>query len=333
LPEETSLVDFIHGVVGQSGLESDLEELVRNNIELLFGADVSALIVGQQVRDQNNKRSDLIALTDQGHLVLIELKRSTEAANYRSEPLEFQAIRYAATLATIRSVDELVRDMFEDYVARHRSELDQEGLAQLTDGELAKRLVQQFLDDNLINKDAFNQNQTIFLVAPGFSEEALSACAWLSHSGTDIHCVVARPLVVDGSYFLLFDEVIPPRSLSDYYVKVRPQTSVGRKKRASSRPTGARQRATSASRASTMVRWPDLFASGVVHVGDKLVLDKLLSATAWGKWVKGWPAINIYDHAFLLSSDGRRVRLTDLRRQVASNREEDASEVLINEEA
>lgn len=130
-PEEIGFQEFVQRLLGTQGKESHLEELVRSNVELLFGNDVSALIVGQQVYDQNNKRSDLVALDDKGNLVLIELKRSGEDMRHRSEPLEFQAIRYAATVATIRSIDDLVRDMFEDYVRRHRVELDKEGLTAL----------------------------------------------------------------------------------------------------------------------------------------------------------------------------------------------------------
>ncbi len=48
-PEEIGFQEFVQRLLGTQGKESHLEELVRFNVELLFGNDVSALIVGQQV--------------------------------------------------------------------------------------------------------------------------------------------------------------------------------------------------------------------------------------------------------------------------------------------
>jgi predicted type IV restriction endonuclease len=88
-------------------------------------------------------------------------------------------------------------------------------------------------------------------------------------------------------------------------------------------------------RPRTVVRWPELFASGLLKVGDWLILNtpqgevrarlidnqgrvthegETMSAGMWGKEVRGWSTINIYDHTFV-DINGRRVPVQELRRQ------------------
>lgn len=81
--------------------ESDIEELLRNNIEMIADEEKSMLIVGQQVRNVHYGRSDLIAFDNNGDIVLIEIKRDRKDIENRKESFEFQAIRYAASYATI----------------------------------------------------------------------------------------------------------------------------------------------------------------------------------------------------------------------------------------
>jgi RecB family endonuclease NucS len=76
--------------------ESDIEEFLRKNIQLIFEEE-SLLIVGQQLVDTQNGRSDLVAIDGNGDLVLIEIKRDKDDIKNRKEPLELQAIRYAAS--------------------------------------------------------------------------------------------------------------------------------------------------------------------------------------------------------------------------------------------
>ena len=55
--------------------ESDIEEIIRSNIDLLCDDEESMLIVGQQVKNDQNGRSDLTAIDNNGDIVLIEIKR------------------------------------------------------------------------------------------------------------------------------------------------------------------------------------------------------------------------------------------------------------------
>lgn len=88
--------------------EENIEEFLRKNIEVLID-DETLLIVGRQVRNEKNGRSDLTAVDNSGNIVLIEIKRDRKDIEHRREAFEFQAIRYAASYATIEKTDDLVK--------------------------------------------------------------------------------------------------------------------------------------------------------------------------------------------------------------------------------
>src|SRR5437763_767045 len=104
LPEEASL-NAIRIANDLHLKEVDLEELIRGNIDLLpedvrderFPKRRNMLIIGRQTRNERGGRPDLVAVDGEGSLVLIELKRSADDMESRSEPFETQAVRYAAS--------------------------------------------------------------------------------------------------------------------------------------------------------------------------------------------------------------------------------------------
>lgn len=54
-------------------------------------------------------------MDNSGNIVLIEIKRDKKEIECRKESFEFQAIRYAASYATIDNVDELVKKVYAPY--------------------------------------------------------------------------------------------------------------------------------------------------------------------------------------------------------------------------
>jgi RecB family endonuclease NucS len=87
--------------------ENDIEEILRNSIDMICDEEDSMLIVGRQVRNEKNGRSDLTAVDNNGNIVLIEIKRDRKDIEHRREAFEFQAIRYAASYAIIDKTDDL----------------------------------------------------------------------------------------------------------------------------------------------------------------------------------------------------------------------------------
>lgn len=90
-------------------LENDIEEILRCSVDMLCDDEDSMLIVGRQVKNDKLGRSDLTAVDNNGNIVLIEIKRDRKDIESRKEAFEFQAIRYAASYATIESPDDLVK--------------------------------------------------------------------------------------------------------------------------------------------------------------------------------------------------------------------------------
>ena len=164
--------------------ESYIEEILRKNVDMICDDAESMLIVGQQVKNQKNGRSDLTAMDDDGNIVLIEIKRDKKDIELRREAFEFQAIRYAASCATIKSTDELIQNVFAPYVEKHKAEFQTAGT--LTSTEIAQRSLDDFIRTNDIK--SFNERQRIVLVASEFDEQTLSAVAWLNSNQVDISC-------------------------------------------------------------------------------------------------------------------------------------------------
>lgn len=278
--------------------ESHIEEILRKNVDMVCDDEESMLIVGQQVRNAKNGRSDLTAIDNNGDIVLIEIKRDKKDIEGRREEFEFQAIRYAASCATIKSTDELVQDLFAPYVEKHKSEFSQ--VAGLTSSEIAKRELQEFIDANDIS--SFNNHQRIILVASEFDEQTLSAVAWLNNNQVDISCYQICPFKFNGSILLDMKKLLPLVEYDDYYVNVAKKGSIqkGRKKDISRR---------SLPKIDAMLDW------GVVKAGDIIVAkgrsDEAVlqsngqvktaagtqSMQQWLKNVFGWSSVQTYAFA------------------------------------
>lgn len=313
--EELSLADILvrNGNEGIRFKEADLEEFVRKNIQLVFPQE-TLLIVGQQVVNKEGGRSDLVALDDSGSIVLIELKRDANDMKTRKEALEFQAIRYAANYALIKTPQELVQKLLAPYVEKYRTEYNRN---ELTPTQLALEILDAFLDNNKIKPLDFNQKQRIVLIASSFDEQTLSACAWLSKNNIDLSCLSINPMKYDQKYFFAIEQTIPPGNLDDFFVEV-----VDRKNPTSPNPRTSR---TNLPKMSKLFEWKLIKANDEVYIPIKpeetaIVIDsksvkykgEIIRFNNWGTKVTGWSAINIYEWTYLKSSDKS---LDDLRKE------------------
>ena len=77
--------------------ELDIEEFLKNHAEEVFEEE-NLFIVGQQVKNTSKGKTDLVAIDENGNIVLIEIKRDLDDIRRRREKFEYQAIRYAASL-------------------------------------------------------------------------------------------------------------------------------------------------------------------------------------------------------------------------------------------
>lgn len=278
--------------------ENVIEEFLASNLELIVEEDENLLIVGQQVRNTSNGRTDLIAVDEEGNLVLIEVKRDIDDIKNRKEPFEFQAIRYAANLAKINDVDTLVNKIYAPYIEK-KGAIIQEGL---TATEQAQRNLNEFLESN-DSERTFNRKQRIILVASQFDDQTLSACAWLNSNSVDISCISIEPMKIDEQLFLDITKILPVQRTEDFYVDVADI------KYTSNRNTQTRtSKKRYLPRMKELFKWSILVPDQKVYIKNKadseaVIIDEntvsfngeTMTYNEWAKKVTGWSAMSVYE--------------------------------------
>jgi hypothetical protein len=277
--------------------ENDIEEILRSNIDIICNDEESMLIVGQQVKNEKNGRSDLTAVDNNGNIVLIEIKRDVKDIEIRKEAFEFQAIRYAASYATIDNPEDLVKKVYGHYIEKYKNEFE---LGELTSYELGIRKLNEFLKVNEADK-SFNEKQRIILVASNFDDQTLSAVAWLNSNQVDMSCFKFTPYRYNEEIYLNTEKILPVNSYDDFYVSLLEKTSSVVEKKSKSRQA--------LPKIDTMLSW------GVVKPGDIIVAKgrddeaTLLangnvivngeekSMQSWLKNVYGWSSVQTYANA------------------------------------
>lgn len=307
-------------------IENDIEEILRNSIDMICDEEESMLIVGRQVRNEKNGRSDLTAVDNNGNIVLIEIKRDRKDIEHRKEAFEFQAIRYAASYATIDKIDDLVKKVYAPYIEKYRSEFE---LGELTSFELGIRKLNEFLQVNDAQKN-FNEKQRIILVASDFDEQTLSAVAWLNSNNVDMSCYRLTPYKLNEDLFFYVQKLLPVTNYDDYYVNLMDKSIV-------TTVTGDKKiTRSSLPKIDLMLEW------GVVQEGDIIVAkgredEGLLlsngnvmvngeekSMQAWLKEVYGWSSVQTY--VFAVHKETGKT-LSQIREEYMAQKETENTEI------
>ncbi|WP_102345910.1 hypothetical protein [Bacillus sp. Marseille-P3661] len=276
--------------------ESDLEEILRNSIDMICDDEESMLIVGQQVKNEKNGRSDLTAVDNNGNIVLIEIKRDRRDIEGRKEAFEFQAIRYAASYATIESTDDLVKKVYAPYIEKYRNEFE---LGELTSFELGIRKLNEFLRVNEAEK-SFNHKQKIILVASDFDEQTLSAVSWLNSNQVDMSCYKLTPYKVNEEIYLHKEKLLPVTNYEDYYVNLMDKSvavSVKRNKGGTRRtlPKIDAMLEWGVVKESDIIVAKDRGNEGVLMANGNIKVDnEEKSIQAWLKEIYGWSSVQTY---------------------------------------
>ena len=280
--------------------ESYIEEILRKNVDMICDDAESMLIVGQQVKNQKNGRSDLTAMDDDGNIVLIEIKRDKKDIELRREAFEFQAIRYAASCATIKSTDELIQNVFAPYVEKHKAEF--QTAETLTSTEIAQRSLDDFIRTNDIK--SFNERQRIVLVASEFDEQTLSAVAWLNSNQVDISCYQVKPYKLGEQVLLDMKKILPVPEFDDFYVDIAgPKTLTKERKQDITRR--------SLPKIDAMLSWgvvkPEAVLGAKGRADEAILLEngqvkvkstgEVQSMQQWLKSVYGWSSVETYAFA------------------------------------
>jgi RecB family endonuclease NucS len=131
----------------------DLQEFIVNSPkEFLAEIGQKLFILGKEVRPSETvqDRIDILAIDQEGHAVVIELKRGNDRLQL------LQAISYAGMLSKWQPADFL----------------------RLLDEERRKELIEKFLQ--VEEEEDINREQRIILVAEAYNYEALVGAEWLS---------------------------------------------------------------------------------------------------------------------------------------------------------
>ncbi len=292
---------------------------------MLCDDEESMLIVGRQVKNEKKGRSDLTAVDNNGNFVLIEIKRDRRYIECRKEAFEFQAIRYAASYATIDSPDDLLKKVYGPYIEKYRSEFE---LGELTSYELGIRKLNEFLRVNEAEK-SFNKKQKITLVASDFDEQTLSAVAWLNNNNVDMSCYKLIPYKFNEEVYLYTEKLLPVNNYDDYYVNLMDKSLPAIVKN----NKGIKRR--SLPKIDVMLDWGVVKEGGIIIAkgredegtvlanGNVMVNGKEHSMQVWLKEIYGWSSVQTY--VFAVHKESRKT-LSQSRREYMEKKGREVAE-------
>jgi hypothetical protein len=196
--ENRALEPTLTQTLMEAGLKEreDLQDLIQRNSKAFFDEIGlgNAVLLGTEVKPASNMvqdRIDLLALDEDGTIIVIELKRGSNKLHL------LQGISYAAMIAKWQP------DQFFELLPENRH-LE----------------LQHFLDDGA----KLNGEQRIVLVADAFEYEVLTTAEWLlGKYDLDILCIrlqVARD-PGSGAEYLTCEQVYPPLEIEDQVRKRR----------------------------------------------------------------------------------------------------------------
>jgi len=184
----------------------DVQRVLRENIEVI---SPDTMILAEEFGDwaDSRRRIDLLGLDREGHLVVIELKRTEDGGH-----MDLQALGYAAMVSTLK---------FEQAVQAYRKYLASRNL----DPDGAENCIRKFLgvEQGLI---AFSNQVKIVLASADFSKEVTSSVLWLNSQGLDITCVRMRPYSFKDRVLLDVQQVIPLPEAAAYQILIREKSQI-----------------------------------------------------------------------------------------------------------
>ena len=195
--------------------ESQIEEIIELNANILSEDDEEGLlIIGKQVVNNKNGRSDLVAIDQNGSIVVIEIKRDIDDIKHRKERFESQAIRYVSSFMLLTDINEVIEEIYVPYLIRKKQFFNKK-LEEVK--EFAETKINDFLDKNNASSN-FNNQQRIILIASEFDEQTLSSVTWLNNNGVNISCYEIKPYIIEEKKYLNIKKILPLKAFNDYVV-------------------------------------------------------------------------------------------------------------------
>lgn len=196
----------------------DIQEWVLDNPELL---GEPLLVVSSEFAgfDRTSERLDILAMDQDGTLVVVELKRTAIGTM-----ADLQALRYAAYCSTLQ-----VQDAAE-LRARFQS-----GRGEETSAETAREEIEAFVEEPEFEE--LDDKPRIILAADDFGPEITATVLWLRSFGVDIRCVRLTPYSVGDDLMVDSTILIPLPEAEDFVIRREKKEASRSSKRRTSRPT------------------------------------------------------------------------------------------------
>jgi len=176
----------------------DLQNMVKNSPDAFFEEmGESLLLIGNEVRptDFVEDRIDLLAVDQQGSLVVVELKRGSQKLQL------LQALSYASMISKWEHSNIIAQR--QRFSGQSEEDVEDE--------------IEQFL---LQDVASLNDSQRIILVAEDFDYEVLVTAEWLSEMyDVDIRCFRVALSAEDKTEFLTCTCIYPPPEITKHATK------------------------------------------------------------------------------------------------------------------
>lgn len=179
---------------------ADLQEWIANCPECLG----EFLIIQKEFAGFNdtNERLDLLALDQNGALVVIENKLDDAGKD-----VVWQAIKYVSYCSTLSK--QQIKEIYQAY-------LDKMGV-----NEDAEENIVDFFKGRPFNELSLNENdQRIIMISREFRKEVTSTAMWMLNHGIKVQCFKITPYEYNEQIFLDIEQIIPVKDAEDYIIKL-----------------------------------------------------------------------------------------------------------------
>jgi len=178
-----------------------LQEWICKNTEML---GERLLIIQKEFSgfDDTNERLDLLAVDEDGDLVIIENKLDDSGRD-----VTWQALKYVSYCSGLSKAD--VKDIFQKYLNTMNS-LDS-----------AEHILSEFLGVEDFSEAEINKgDQRIILIAASFRKEVTSTVMWLLDHNIKIKCIKVTPYTLEEKVLIDTEQIIPVKDTEEYLIKI-----------------------------------------------------------------------------------------------------------------
>lgn len=178
-----------------------LQEWICKNTDIL---GERLLIIQKEFSgfDDTRERLDLLAIDEEGNLVIIENKLDDSGRD-----VVWQSLKYASYCSGLTKND--IRKILQEY-------LDEQN-----NGEVAENTLCEFLQVEDFSEVELNyDDQRIIMIAANFRKEVTSTALWLIEHNVKIKCIKVTPYELQRQILLDTEQIIPITDAEEYLIKI-----------------------------------------------------------------------------------------------------------------